>query len=228
MKKYFAVFVLIIFLFGCAPVTFVSTTTPVPTLEPDTLTPSATARLFFAPSTPVPSKTPTPASISVVIPTPEDGIQVRCVDASSIPQGKWGDGQVVLGNRKMLKNNDRYELGSFLLDMTTGQVKNLDEPPNYYYFVDSVSPDRSKLAVGRQRVNENDQTIILDSEITILTSDGAVLKQITPSISWQVWSSAPTWLDNEHIIIDIAGLDADEATQRKLSTSMVLDPYSLF
>jgi WD40 repeat protein len=215
-------------LVGCVanpPVTVqppqVSTITPAPS---ETQIPVTHVPTHLDPFTPVPSKTPTPAPISVIIPTPEEGIQVRCADASSIPQGKWGDGQVVLGNRKMLKDN-QYELGSFLLEMTTRQIKNLDEPPNYYYFVDSISPDRSKLIVGKQRFDDTDHTIILDHVITILSNDGIVLKQITPSISWQLWASKPIWLDNEHVIMDIA-MDPDENARRKLITSMVLDPFT--
>ena len=170
-----------------------------------------------APVTLVPSKTPSPEPtrpVSVVAPTyqPNDKLIAKCVEQDLSPENNLGAGVIVLENRK--DDGDGHTLrGFFLLDLQTEYLIDLDSQPDKYVGSGSVSPDRSLLAVSVR--SQTDEIVVMDAQ-------GNIKATVLEKQGWVGFD----WLNDQELIINLAGLDPKENAQKKLSTSMVLNPFT--
>jgi hypothetical protein len=188
--------------------------TPSPTLLPATQ-PTRTPPPL--PPTSGPTSTPVPTSLPSM--PPEAQLEFRCLDVlPTLPHDATSDGTVVLESRVAVDRRLKPE--TFLLDMATGQVTQI-AMHGERQVRHIVSPDRTLMAF--ESVAFDDEGKILGSQLIVATADGHRLK----AISWEDgWIAMPAWLDNQHLIINLAGLDEEENTGRKPATMLVLNPFN--
>jgi WD40 repeat protein len=165
---------------------------------------------------------PTVTSTFLPTSTIETNIGNDCFETlDKVPDDKTGTGVVILENRKIL--NGRIAPGFFLLNLETGESIDL-EKPNEGLSGGFVSPDRTMMSAEFVAFEIKDNNyIILDEELLIMTADGAIQKRL-PIENGAV--SSAVWLDNQHLIFDISGLDSEESRGVKPSTLLVMNPFT--
>lgn len=232
MKKYIAclVYVLTTLLVGCQLNEMSASITPDSQL-PITETPSLatpTAPIFdstaTAPQTPIPTNTASPTATNTSTPTetslfpPEAQVQSQCLEVEMLSEWVKSKGIVILGNRNVV--DGRYQHMDYQFDMTTGKTTPFNgENESGIFF--SASPNRHLMAYNRVTFDEADN--IIQDELVIATADGVEQK----TIPWENgWVGIPGWLDNQHVVINIAGLDADESAGQKPSTLLSMNPFT--
>jgi hypothetical protein len=187
MKNHLVILVLVIFLFGCVPVTPIPTSTPMPTVRPATSTLRATIIPTAILPTDTSTLTPTPDISPISAPTmpynKNMGVEAKCVEVNqNVQTGNLGTGMVVLENRGNGLNG-RHQPGLYFLDMETGLLNN-PFGTDRYASVGSVSPDRKLLVAWADGLGG-----------IIMTADGKVLGKL------QAQSNGDSdWLNNHQLI----------------------------
>lgn len=224
MKKIVQITFLTILLSGC----FATPTIPSPTLTlPNyTATPTVVAPVPTG-SRPITStqqvtSTPTlpPLSAPTVIYNKNVGVEAKCVKTNQdLQSGSLGTGVVVLQSRK-IGPNGFYQRGFYFAYMETGNLTNLIGENDNYDGV-SVSPDRTLLSVRHVIFDDADR--IEKTELLLMSADGKIQK----ALPWgKGWISADIWRDNQHLLINIAGLDPDENEGKKPEKLLWLNPFT--
>ncbi|MEP7134757.1 MAG: hypothetical protein ABI904_07465 [Chloroflexota bacterium] len=166
------------------------------------------------------SSTVTPISTA---PTSENSNSSNCFEVlDKAPEDKLGTGVVVLENRKY-DSIGRGLPGFFLLNMQTRKINDLDKS-NEGFGKAVVSPDGTMLSVEYVKFErEGDNVKTLKDELLIITADGTILQEL----QWeQGWVGDAVWLDDQRVIINVAGLDPEESRAVKPSTLLVLNPFT--
>jgi hypothetical protein len=181
------------------------------TVAPD---PTPTLQITATTLQPSPSSTITP-----VVP-PEARLTINCLDvALSLPPDVTSEGFVILDSRVLV--GFRYLYETFMLNMATGEKTQIAEQ-NESLINFAVSPDRRLLAYERGLFDKPVGNVIED-DLVIMTADAQPLV----SVPWEDgWVGVAGWLDNERLIINIAGMDPDENAARKPYSLMLLHPFT--
>lgn len=165
-----------------------------------------------------------PPTVTPISPTPtsENRFGSNCFDVvDKAPEDKLGYGVVVLENKKVGPNG-RILPGFFLLNMETKKIIDLDKP-NQGFGNAFVSPDGTMMSAELVTFDKDSKDKALSHELLIMTADGAIQKRL-PMENGAV--GGPAWLDNEHLVVDISGLDPEENRGIKPSTLLVLNPFT--
>jgi hypothetical protein len=200
--------------------------TPIRQLTPTTLIPSPiayTERTNFV--TPIAVATTTP---TCPLPNPSEAqLNYQCLDVSpTLPPEVKSKGIVVLENRA--KDKDGYlEPGTFLIDMSTGRV-NLFTASNEGQSQHIVSPDKKMIAYISSVFESNCKKIgpnckIIAQELVIASADGQQMKTMPIEEEW--WDIT-AWLDNQHLVIQLAPQNNLERSGRKPCRKLVLNPFT--
>jgi hypothetical protein len=109
----------------------------------------------------------------------------------------------------------------FLLNMVTGgktQLVKQNEGLGNFAF----SPNKQRQAYHRGLFDQTSGKRV-ENQLIIATADGQLLK----AIPWEKgWNLLPGWLDDQRLIMNIAGNDPDEDTGKKPATLMMLNPFT--
>jgi hypothetical protein len=172
-----------------------------------------------SPQTPVPEESGTPKSLVTPTIPQEANVQIQCPDMVENQVSYEGmNGMVILESRVVLDN--RYTPDTRFLNLGTGETIPMTVARERQGgFV--VSPNRQLVAFTRAYFD--DQGVFIRDELVIATADG---KQ-QAAASWEDgWTGIVDWLDNERLLINISGLNHEEATARKAATLLVLNPFT--
>jgi len=210
MKQYRFIFLILFFFAGCATVA-----TPSRLGDGDVLTSSPV----------ISTETFVHITITPILPTQtsENSIGNSCFETlDKEPEYKLGKGIIVLDNKK-IDSTGFLEPGFFLLNMETRKFIDL-EKPNEGFGNAFVSPDGTMLSAEYVKFQKEDDNVkTLKDELLIMTADGAIQK----TLPWeQGWVSGAVWLDNQRVVINVAGLDPNESRAVKPSTLLVLNPFT--
>ena len=177
--------------------------------------PSRTALPTVTPSLAV---TITP-SLSPLVP-PQGELAAQYLDIlPELPPEAGIEGVLVLDSR--LEVNRRVTGDTFLLNLATGDSRQIANEPGENQIDHTVSPDRTLLAYRSAIVDASDN--ISNEELVISDATGQRLK----SIPWEEgWVGIPGWLDNHRLVIRHTGLDSDENQVLKPATLLLLDPFT--
>ena len=177
------------------------TTIAVPTMTvPRPVTPTR------VPPTPTPTLTSTPT-----IP-PEARLKIHCLDVlQTFPPQANSQGIVIL--------NSHTSPDIFLLNMATGAKTQLaKQNENLKHF--AVSPGKERMAYERGLLNQPGGG---GKQLVIAAADGQPQK----AIPWEKgWVGIPGWLNDEQLIINMAGNDPDEDTAKKPATLLMVNPFT--
>jgi len=188
------------------------------TSAPATALPASTMTLPATP-THVPLS-PTPAITSTPTIPPEARLKIHCLDvASAFPPQASSEGIIILKSEVI--QGDYLSFDVFLQDMVTGTKTQLaKQNESLIYF--TVSPDREKMAYNRILFDKPAGQSIKD-QLIIATADG----QLQKAIAWeQGWVGIPGWLDDERLIINMAGNNPHESAGKKAYTLLMLNPFT--
>lgn len=144
---------------------------------------------------------------------PEARLKIQCLDvAPTLPPQTISEGSVIL--------DDYLTLGTILLNMATGaKIQLVRQNESFVYF--AVSPDREKVAYIRTRFDQPGGKA--DLHLVIAAANGQPQKAIPLE---KGWGGIPGWLDDQRLIINIAGKDPDESTAKKPATLLMLNPFT--
>jgi Tol biopolymer transport system component len=138
---------------------------------------------------------------------------------TTFPPPATSEGIVILEDEAIQGEHTSFDV--FLLDMATGAKTKLAKQ-NESLADFAISPDRKRMAYERVRFDKPRGTII-DDHLVIATADGQVQK----TIPWEKgWVGIPGWLDDERLVINMAGRDPDESTANKPATFLMLNPFT--
>lgn len=177
-----------------------SSLTPTPTLLPNKA------------NTPTPTATPT-------IP-PEVHLQFQCLEvAPMLPPGAKSSGILVLQSTTPW-NNGRYKSNTYLHDVITSQAIQIAEADENQAGV-TISPDGKLMAYKSVLFDKAGK--IIQENLVISSADGQRLKVLP----WEEgWVRLPGWLGNKQLILNLAGLDAEENKGEKPATLLALNPFT--
>lgn len=190
--------------------------TSIPTQQSNA-TPSVTY-ILTQPSEPTPLFSPTETK-AVTYP-PETRMKSSCLDVQPMPTGDLDSNGVLVLENRAISSEGFYETGSFHLDMKSDQmIKRTTAGENQIEHI--VSPNRKLVAY--QHVIYNTVGKAVKTELVVADLAGKPLR-IMP---WEEgWIEMPAWLDNEHLVINPSGLNAEQSAGEKPSTLLVLNPFS--
>ncbi len=176
------------------------------------------SRTSLPTSTPAPEVTVTP-SLSPLVP-PQGNLASQCLEVlPELPPGAGIEGVLVLDSR--LDVNRRVTRDTYLIDLATGDSRQIASKPDENQSFHVVSPDRTLLAYRSAIVDASDN--ISNEELVISDATGQRLE----SIPWEEgWVGIPGWLDNHRLVIRHTGLDSDENQVLKPATLLLLDPFT--
>jgi hypothetical protein len=168
-------------------------------------------------STPVASSETMVAEIT--IPSTEVRLRYDCLqEFPNMPEELISRGLVILENRT--KEDGRYLGETYLLDMASQQSHKL-YPENIQGRDFSVSLDHSLMAYKKNSFTETGEVFL--RELAVATADGSELL----TIPWEEgWSGLAGWLDNQRLVINIAGMDSEESTAQKAASLLVLNLFT--
>ncbi len=151
---------------------------------------------------------------------PQGDLAAQCLEfLPELPPEAGIEGVLVLDSR--LDLNGRFARDTFLLDLATGDSRQIASMPAENQGSHVVSPDRTLLAYYRVLVDASDK--ITGEELVVSDATGQRLE----SIPWEDgWLGPLGWLDNHRLVISLAGLDPDEGNGQKPSTLLLLDPFT--
>ena len=158
----------------------------------------------------------TPMPIDTVGPTPTVASLLisRCLEADSIPVSNKLSGGVVVFERG-INENGGFSTETFLFDIATNAMTKITSQ-NENHIDHIVSPNNQFMAYISTNLNSK------KSDLVISDFNG----QHLITIPWEKgWVDMPAWLDNEHLLINLSGLDQDENTSKKPATFLVLNPF---
>jgi hypothetical protein len=224
----------LVFLAGC--ISRSPTAIPTEETEQETSTPPLSiiasispTPLNFVTNSPMPTNTP-PAEIvpSAYLSTPTESpsippeplLKKECLEVlPDVPSEAVVNGKIILDSRVDI--NGLYSYETFLLDKANGTMTKIAKPnENLVYF--AVSPDRQQLAYSSSLFDKPGGKIIED-RLVISDADGTETK----SLQWENgWGNLAGWLDDQKLVINIAGLDPDESTALKAASLMILNPFT--
>ena len=188
-------------------------------ISPSSTTRAAPTPTVTRPMTPTPlPPSPTPAVTSTPTIPPEARLTIQCLDvAPTLPPQAASAGIVILDGHV------GASLDTFLLDMATGAATLLTKPNENLINV-AVSPDRERMAYNRILFDvDGPSSKVIEDKLVIATAEGQVQK----AILWeQGWVGITGWLDDERLIINMAGHDPDESTRKKADTLLMLDLFT--
>lgn len=211
IKSYIPTMLFVLLLVACVP------TTKTPDIEQNEITTQSV--------TSIATNIPPQQTLSVPTPTTlyESAANEKCFEiADKAPLGKIGYGIAVFENFKIEEDGFGMK-SSFLLDMETREIVNVKEA--HEGFVDAfVSPDGTMLSAEYLKLErEGGHTKRLKDDLVIMTADGMIQKRLP----WEVgWVSGAVWLDDQHVVINIAGLTPEESRAEKPNSLLVLNPFT--
>lgn len=212
MKKLLQILLIVFVLAGCSTGPIIPSQTPSNNLAtPAVLAIPPTVTL----STISPEVTSTPILQPISEPTAIDdqnaGVDSKCIEVSQdLLKDQMGNGVAVLEDQRIGADN-LVVPGFYLLNMKTGASINLSRQGERF-LNGSVSPDGTLLSVEAGF-----------SKLLIMLADGKVKKELPLG---KGWGSNGVWQDNQHLMIDIAGLDPDESRALKPGKLLWLDPFT--
>lgn len=192
-------------------------TTPSDTTPPQSFsTPFSTVVRPTPTISQTPSLSPTPLWTSTPSIPPEARLRIHCLDVAMNPsQDSSWRGVIIL---------DDYSPDKFLFDIATG-IRNQIAKPNENLLDFTVAPDREKMAYERVLLSPPTENVgnVIKNQLIVATADNQILK----TIPWEEgWVGIPGWLDDDRLVINIAGNDPDESTRRKAKTLLMLNPFT--
>ncbi len=191
---------------------------------PSTGTPSLTPLPASETPTSKPSLTPSPTILFTATPLPpeEANLTSDCVTVEDNPVAMKLDGIVFLDGRQVDKSGGRYEFGSYLMDMSTREMVQINEPGENQ--VDNVlSPDKTMRAY--ESVTFSPDMEIIKDELVIADAAGTRLK----TILWEdQWLTVLSWLDSDHLILSLDNSETELEDSRiaKPVPMLVLNPFT--
>lgn len=200
------------------------TTPPSLTTASPTSTETAARSQTFTQTPPIPpqataTRTPTPTATARPAVPSDVRLSFQCLEvASTLPSNVSSSGILVLDSR--VDVNGRSSFDTFLLDMASGKTT-LTTGAGENQSSHQVSPD-GKLLAYRSVLFDNAEKIVQE-ELVIAAADGQRLKVIP----WEEGGgSFRGWLADQRLVINLAGLDPEEAAGEKAATLMVLNPFT--
>lgn len=194
---------------GSSVPTVTATTVPTHRIEPKasvTAVPTQTLEV-------TPSASLSGASQATAYP-PETHMKSQCLDVESTPFSEIGSSGVLV-----LKNQGDKP-GTLHLDMSSGQIAEVTKEGEGQ-IEPIVSPNGSFVAY--EHVIYDAAGKVVKTELVVANAKGQPLS-VMP---WEdEWSVMPAWLDNEHVVINAAGLNPKENTGDEPDTMLALDPFS--
>ena len=210
----------VIFLASCISRLPMSVTSP---LLPTSTFFTTTTPSFITAITPPIKITPTPLPPTATkTPTQpiKDVLKKDCLEVlPEIPSGAEVDGMIILDSRVDIDGRSSFDI--FLLNIAKRTMTQLAKPnENLIYF--AVSPDRQWVAYSRSLFDKPGGKS-LERQLVIATAEDTHQK----AVQWEKgWGQIAGWLDNQNLVINIAGLDPDESTALKAASLMVLNPFT--
>jgi Tol biopolymer transport system component len=162
-----------------------------------------------------PSLTPLPIDTAGPTPTVTSLLISRCLEADSMQVSNTLSSGVVVFERGVNENGS-FSTETFMFDMATNTITQItSQDENHTRHI--VSPNSQLVAYISTDLNSK------KSNLVISDSNGQRLVTIPRE---KEWVDMPAWLDNEHLLINISGLNQDENTSKKPATFLVLNPFS--
>ncbi|MCI0563891.1 MAG: hypothetical protein MN733_35910, partial [Nitrososphaera sp.] len=144
---------------------------------------------------------------------------IDCIETSnSASSSILSYGLVVLENRTLV--DGRFAGNDAILDLASSEITEFGRE-NERGIDYSVSPDSRVVAYHRTTLDLANN--VVGEELVIVSSGGQQLA----AIPWEGgWYRIVDWLDNQHLIINIALLDSEESSARKAASLLLLNPYT--
>jgi hypothetical protein len=163
------------------------------------------------------TETATPVKVSTGTPPPESRLRHQCVEVTpELTSNASYNGTLLLKDRK--GDNNKPYVTAF--DISTGEIAQYSLE-NENQINHAVSPDRTMIAYNSIVFDKNNN--IAKDDLVIADENGLRLK----SIPWEEgWGTIPVWLDDKHIIINLASLDPEQNIGQKPATMLVLNPFT--
>jgi dipeptidyl aminopeptidase/acylaminoacyl peptidase len=213
MRRLSRILLITVLLTGCSGrLIFPSQTPPDNTVTPAMIAIPPTATQLVMPGpTPTATLQPISAPAATYI---DPSVESKCVVISQdIQDNNIGNGLVVLESRRTGADN-LIEAGLYLLNIRTGALTTINDlkANDGMLWSASVSPDGSTLAVRAGY-----------PKFLMMTANGIVKKELPRG---KGWASDAIWQDNQHLMINIAGLDPDESKVSKPAKMLWLNPFT--
>ena len=181
-----------------------------PSQPPATVTalPATAATVPLSTATRPPNTTP--AALRLVTPPPEARLTINCFTLlPARPAGLASNGVIVLEDGPGHK--------TIFMDLATGS-ETLVQPPDENRVSFVFSPDRRWVAY-RRIVQDQMRIQVLENSLVIADARNQVIKVLP----WEAgWSQLAGWLDNDRLVINLAGQDPAESTAKKPASLMIL------